>query len=86
MYGFEWYIVSLLRGGKVVNEDVLEKYYSSAKEVISGWNENPKPTDAERIAITLKLAGKDITDIDGNNLNTFIYNNPRLKDNASELA
>ncbi len=85
-YGYEWYIITMLRAGKTVDEEILEEYYASIVEEVKNWEADIKPTEAERTALALAVMGKDITDIDGINLAELIYNNPKLSDGSNELA
>ncbi len=85
-YGFEWYIISMLRAGKTIDSTILEEYYQSAETTVSTWTGNEKPTDVERTALALTVMGKDITDIGGVNMAEIIYNSSRLSDGSNELA
>lgn len=85
-YGYEWYIITMLRGGKSIDSSVLEEYYSSVAETVKGWDEEVKPTDAEKTALALAVMGKDITDIDGVNLIDIICNSEKLDEGANALA
>ncbi len=85
-YGFEWYILSMLRGGKTVDSAILDEYFTSVVETAKGWDANVKPTDAEKVALVLTVMGKDITDVDGVNLMDIICNSERLTEGANELA
>ena len=85
-YGFEWYMISMLRAGKTIDEDILNEYYESVTTEVSGWDSDVKPTDIERTALALTLMDKDITNINGVNLAELIYNSARLSEGANELA
>ena len=85
-YGYEWYIIAMLRAGKSIDEDILNEYYTSVTEKVKTWDAEVKPTDAERTALALEIMGKDITDVDGVNLAELIYNNPRIENGSNEAA
>lgn len=85
-FGYEWYIISMLRAGKTVDEGILDEYYSSVTETVKTWSSEVKPTDAERTALALTVMGKDITGVDGVNLAELIYNNEKLTNGSNELA
>ena len=85
-YGYEWYIIALLRAGKDIEQDILDEYYDSVVSTIQIWDEETKPTDIERVALTLTLMDIDITDINGINLAEMIYNNEKLADGSNELV
>ncbi len=85
-YGFEWYIIAMLRAGKSVDENILNEYFISVAEEVKKWNTDVKPTDAERTALALTVMDRDITDVEGINLAELIYNNSRLNEGSNELA
>ena len=85
-YGFEWYMISMLRAGKAIDEDILDEYYESVATEVSNWDSDVKPTDVEKTALALVLMDKDTTNIGGVNLAEFIYNSDRLSEGANELA
>lgn len=85
-YGFEWFIMSMLRAGKTTDSAMLDEYYSSVAETIKNWNADVKPTDAERVALALAVMDKDITNVDGVNLVNIICNREELNAGANELA
>lgn len=85
-YGYEWYIVSMLRAGKSIEQDIIDEYVTSATAEAKKWTSDVKPTDVERTALALKAAGKDVTNIDGINLISLICNSPKLNDGSNELA
>ncbi|MEE1013466.1 MAG: S-layer homology domain-containing protein [Clostridia bacterium] len=85
-YGFEWYIIALLRAGKDIDEDILGEYYESVAAEVETWTADVKPTDAERTALALTIMGKDITDVDGVDLAALIYNSTKLNESSNELA
>ena len=82
----DWYVMSKLRTGQTVSETNKEKYYNSAVAKVATWNGTEKPTDIERVALTLSAMGKDITDVGGVNLAAMIYNSDRLMDGSNELS
>lgn len=85
-YGDEWFIYALLRSGKTIDQEKLDSYYKSVVKEIKTWEGNQKPTTIERVALTLSIMGKDITNIEGINLAEMIYNNSKLKTGSNELA
>ena len=36
-YGFEWYIITLLRAGKDINEAIVNEYFDSAASAVAQW-------------------------------------------------
>ena len=85
-YGYEWYIIAMLRAGKTIDENILDEYYASVTEEVKNWDAEVKPTDAERTALALLVLDKDITDVDRVNSAELIYNNPRIEDGSNEAA
>lgn len=85
-YGNEWEIFSLLRGGYSIPEQELEAYYQSVVKEVKTWNETVKPTDVERVLLTLLIMKKDITNIEGINLASFISDSPKLAEGSNELC
>lgn len=85
-YGYEWHIISLLRGGKLIDEEILSEYYESVVSTVDTWDYEIKPTDISRVALALTLMDKDITDVGGVNLPELIFNNTRLSDGSNEFA
>ena len=85
-YNCEWYIISMLRAGKEISNEILNSYYESVSDTVALWDLTQKPTDVERCMLALNLMGKDITDINGINLAELIYNNQRLTEGSNELA
>lgn len=85
-YGYEWFIIPMLRAGKTVNNDILDEYYMSVADEVKEWTADKKPTDVARVALALAVMGKDITNVDGVNIAELLYNNTRLSDGSNELA
>jgi len=85
-YGMEWYIIAMLRAGKSLDAGILDAYYASVAATVQTWNTETKPTDIERTALALCIMGKDITDVEGEDIAALIYNNTRLSEGANELA
>lgn len=85
-YGYEWFIIPMLRAGKTVDNDILDEYYLSVADEVKEWTADKKPTDVARVALALIVMGKDITDIDGVNIAGLLYNSTRLSDGSNELA
>lgn len=86
VYGYEWHIITLLRAGKDIDENLLDEYYDSVVKEIKTWDGTEKPTDIERTALALAVMGKDITNVDGVNLAEMIYNSSKLENGSNELA
>lgn len=84
--GSEWFVIAMLRAGKNVDEAILNEYYDALCTHVSSCTSDSKPTDLERISLSLSAMGKDITNVDGVNLAELIYNSPRLSDGSNELA
>ncbi len=85
-YGFEWYIIAMLRAGKEVDAAILEEYYASVTETVKNWDADVEPTDIERVALALTVMDKDITDVEGMNVLQFLYSSERLNEGANALA
>lgn len=85
-YGYEWYIITMLRAGKSIDEEILEEYYASVTEEVKTWNSEVKPTDAERTILALAIMGKDITNVEEVNIAEFVYNSQKLSAGSNELA
>lgn len=85
-YNDEWDVYGLLRLGKNIDKSSLETYYKSVSKEVKTWNQKKKPTDIERVALTLSIMGKDITNVDGVNLAEMIYNHPNLNAGSNELS
>ncbi len=85
-YGDEWLIYSLLHAGETIEKDKLDVYYNSVVKEVKTWSNAKKPTDIERVALSLSILGKDITNIEGVNLAEMIYNSKNLKNGSNELA
>ena len=85
-YGDEWLIYSLLHAGETIEKDKLDAYYNSVVKEVKTWSDAKKPTDIERVALSLSILGKDITNIEGVNLAEMIYNSKNLKNGSNELA
>lgn len=86
IYGYEWFIIPMLRAGKTVDNVILDEYYLSVADEVKEWTTDKKPTDVARVALALAVMGKDITDVDGVNIAELLYNNTRLSDGSNELA
>ena len=84
--GSEWFIIAMLRAGKNVDDAILNEYYDALCTHVVSCTSDSKPTDLERISLSLSAMGKDITNVDGVNLAELIYNSPRLSDGSNELA
>lgn len=85
-YGYEWFIIPMLRAGKTVNNDILDEYYLSVTDEVKEWTTDKKPTDVARVALALAVMGKDITNIEGVNIAELLYNNARLSEGSNEHA
>nr|WP_317363735.1 DUF4430 domain-containing protein [uncultured Blautia sp.] len=82
----DWIVMGLLRAGDTIPEEKLESYYTSVVNKIKTWKNTQKPTDIERVVLTLSMLKKDITNIEGINLAEMIYNHPALDAGSNELA
>lgn len=85
-FGNEWEVFSLLRAGYALPEKQLEAYYESVVQKVQTWDETVKPSDVERVALTLLMMKKEITDVEGVDLAQLIYNSPKLTDGTNELC
>ncbi|MBR1970713.1 MAG: S-layer homology domain-containing protein [Clostridia bacterium] len=85
-YGFEWYVITMLRAQKAIDEDILDEYYGSLVKKVKEFDVNTKPTDLARTALALLVMNKDITNIDGVNLIELIYNNEYSETGSNDLA
>ena len=84
-YGDEWAVYAILQAGGTIPDSQLNSYYQEVAAAVSTWSNRQKPTDIERVALTLSLIGKDITNINGTNLAAMIYNHPNLDSGSNEL-
>ncbi len=85
-YGSEWFVQTMLRAGKSIDQTLLDNYYTSVVDKVKTWEATQKPTDIARTALALSAMGKDITNVDGVNLAEMLYNSEKLGDGANELA
>ncbi|MBQ7399260.1 MAG: S-layer homology domain-containing protein [Clostridia bacterium] len=85
-YGLEWHVISLLRAGKTIDDEILLEYYNSLVETVKGWTVETTPTNIERCALAISAMDKDITDVDGVNLAELIYNNTALETGSNKLV
>ncbi len=84
-YGSEWFVQTMLRAGKSIDQTLLDNYYTSVVDKVKTWEATQKPTDIARTALALSAMGKDITNVDGVNLAEMLYNSEKLSDGANEL-
>lgn len=82
----DWIVYARLRGGETISQDKLDAYYQSVADTVKKWSKKQKPTDIERVALSLLIMNKDITDVNGVNLVEMIYNHPNLDIGANELS
>lgn len=82
----DWIVYARLRAGETISQEKLDAYYQSVADTVKKWSKKQKPTDMERVALSLLIMNKDITDVDGVNLVEMIYNHPSLDMGANELA
>lgn len=82
----DWIVYARLRGGETISQDKLDAYYQSVADTVKKWSKKQKPTDIERVALSLLIMNKDITDVNGVNLVEMIYNHPNLDIDANELS
>lgn len=85
VYGYEWYVINMLRAGKELGGVALENYYDSVVEEVKNWTTDEKPTEIARVALALSAMGQDITDVGGVNLAAMLYNHPSLDSGSNEL-
>lgn len=86
LYGYEWIIFTMLRAGEDVSQVQMNIYCNSVFQEIKTWKTTKKPTEIARVALTLSVMGKEITDIGGVNLAALLYNNSRLGEGSNELT
>ena len=84
--GFDWAVITMLRGGKTIDSAILAEYTQSLTETVKGWDANVKPTDAAKAALAFTIMGKDACDIEGVNLIELVCNSERLTSGTNELA
>jgi len=85
-FGSDWAIITMLRGGKTIDSDILDEYADSLTETVKGWDSNVKPTDAAKAVLAYTTMGVDATDVEGVNLISLICNSERLVNGSNELA
>lgn len=86
LYGYEWIIFTMLRAGEEVSQVQMNVYCNSVFQEVKTWKGTEKPTEIARVALTLSVMGKEITDIDGVNLAALLCNSSRLGEGSNELA
>lgn len=86
LYGYEWILFTLLRAGEDVSQVQMNVYYNSILKEVKTWKGSEKPTEIAKVALTLSVMGKDITDVGGVNLAALLYNNSRLGEGSNELT
>lgn len=68
-YSSDWYFIALSQYGiNCENKKTVNKLLNVADDFYKEETENVKATDLQRVALTLSVCGKDITDINGHNL------------------
>ena len=77
-FGQEWNIYALLRDGQELPQEKLDSYYNSVVSTVKSWEPDIRATEIERTALALSIMDKDITNVDGVNLASMIYNHPNL--------
>lgn len=82
----DWIVYARLRAGETISQEKLDAYYQSVADTVKKWSKMQKPTDMERVALSLLIMNKDITDVAGVNLAEMIYNHPSLDMGGNELA
>ena len=82
----DWIVYARLRAGETISQEKLDAYYQSVADTVKKWSKKQKPTDIERVAMSLLIMNKDITEVDGVNLAEMIYNHPNLDMGSNELA
>lgn len=82
----DWIVYARLRAGETIAQEKLHAYYQSVATTVKKWSEKQKPTDMERVAMSLLIMNKDITNVDGVNLAEMICNHRNLDMGSNELA
>lgn len=85
VYGSEWLIVAQIQAGQKISSQNVTKYLESLNREMATWSADTKPTDIERVALTLTILGKDIENYNGKNLAEMIYNHKGLDAGSNEL-
>lgn len=85
VYSSEWMILAQMRAGQTISDKNISDYLTDLNKEIAKWSSTKKPTDIERVALTLTVLGKDITNYNNKNLAEMIYNHPNLDSGSNEL-
>ncbi|MDD6882062.1 MAG: NPXTG-anchored protein [Firmicutes bacterium] len=85
VYSSEWMILAQMRAGQAISDKNISDYLTDLNKEIAKWSSAKKPTDIERVSLTLTILGKDITDYNNKNLAEMIYNHPNLDSGSNEL-
>ncbi len=82
----DWIVYARLRAGETISQEKLDAYYQSVADTVKKWSKKQKPTDMERVALSLLIMNKDFTDVAGVNLADMIYNHRSLDLGGNEVA
>ena len=85
-FGDEWDIYSLTRAGIKLTDVEKDNYYASVVDTVSRWSEDQKPTDIERVIISLSALGYDAKNVGGVNLEEMLLSNAKLNEGSNELS
>lgn len=82
-YGDEWNLFTVLRSGKEVSQETLDKYYKSVEKQVKENADKMRATDFARVIITLEAMGKNPANVDGVNLLEKLYNSKTIASDTS---
>ena len=82
-YGNEWTLFTVLRAGKEVSQETLDRYYESVEKQITEKADKMRATDLARVIITLEAMGKNPQNVGGVDLFEKLYNNKSIESDTS---
>ena len=82
-YGNEWNLFTLLRSGKEVSQETLDKYYASVEKQVKEKVDKMRATDLARVIITLEAMGKNPQSVGDVNLFEKLYNSKSMASDTS---
>ena len=82
-YGDEWNLFTVLRSGKEVSQETLNKYYKSVEKQVKEKVDKMRATDLARVILTLEAMGKNPANVGGVNLLEKLYNNKTMASDTS---
>jgi len=82
-YGNEWNLFTLLRSGKEVSQETLDKYYASVEKQVKEKVDKMRATDLARVIITLEAMGKNPQNVSDVNLFEKLYNSKSMASDTS---